>query len=101
MKDEPAEALNKTGGWVVTSVLLFWAGYVAITLVVGFATSGMIGSEVLQLTAWGLISSAGLLALPRFLMRIEKGPSTNLDLTLRPSSLRRFSIGVVVGVASF
>jgi membrane protease YdiL (CAAX protease family) len=101
MKDEPAEALNETGGRIVTSVLLFWVGYVAITLVVGFATSSMIGSEVLQLTAWGLISSAGLLALTRALMRVEKGPRTNLDLALRPSSLRRFSIGVVLGVASF
>ncbi len=101
MSDEPAEALNKTGRWVVTSVLLFWVGYLAVTLVVGFATSSTIGSEVWQLTAWGLASSGGLLALSLFLMRIEKGPRTNLDLAVRPSSLRRFSIGVFLGVASF
>jgi membrane protease YdiL (CAAX protease family) len=101
MKDEPAETLKKTGRWVITSVLLFWVGYLAVTLVVGFATSSTIGSEVWQLTAWGLASSGGLLALSLFLLRIEKGPRTNLDLAVRPSSLRRFSIGVLLGVASF
>jgi membrane protease YdiL (CAAX protease family) len=101
MKDEPAQAQSKTGGWIITSVLLFWVGYVAITLVAGFATSSTIGSEVWQLTAWGLASSGGLLALSLFLMRIEKGPRTNLDLAVSPSSLRRFSIGVFLGLASF
>ena len=101
MKDEPAEALNKTGGGIITSVLLFWVGYLAVTLLVGFATSITMGSELLQLTAWGLASSGGLIALSLFLMRIEKGPRTNLDLAVRPSSLRRFSFGVLLGVASF
>jgi len=87
--------------WVIASVLLFWVGYLVLTLAAGFATSSTIGSEVWQLTAWGLASSGGLLALSRFLLRIEKGPRTNLDLALRPSSLRRFSIGVLLGVASF
>ena len=82
MKDEPPEALNKGGGWVVTSVLLFWIGYLVITQFVGFVTSITMGSEVWHLIAWGFISSAGLIALTRFLMRIEKGPRTNLDPAL-------------------
>jgi len=101
MKDESAEAQSKTSGRVITSVLLFWVGYLAITLVVGFATMSTIGSEVWQLTAWGFISSAGLIALSRFLMRNEKGPRTNLDLAVIPSSVGRFSFGVLIGVASF
>lgn len=101
MTDEPAEAPNNTGRWVLTSVLWFWLGYVAITFVVGFATSIMIGSEVLRLTVWGLAASAGLLGLSRFLMRIEKGPRTSLDLALRPSSATRFGVGFLLGAASF
>ncbi|MBZ0113283.1 MAG: CPBP family intramembrane metalloprotease [Thermoanaerobaculia bacterium] len=101
MNDEAAEPLKMTGRWVVTSVLLFWVGYVLVTLVVGFATSSTIGNEVLQLTAWGLVSSAGLVVLSRFLVRIEKGSRTSLDLAVRPSSLRKFAIGVCLGVASF
>ena len=98
MKDESAEAQSKTSGRVITSVLLFWVGYLAITLVVGFATMSTIGSEVWQLTAWGFISSAGLIALSRFLMRNEKGPRTNLDLAVIPSSVGRFSFGVLIGL---
>jgi hypothetical protein len=74
MIDEPAEALNKSWARVISSVLLFWVGYVAIALLAGFATSSAIASKLWQLTAWGLLSSAGLLALPRILMRIEKEP---------------------------
>ena len=96
-----AEALKKTGVGVSASVLLFWVGYLAVTLVAGFATSSLIGSEVWQLTAWGLVSSGGLIALSLFLMRIEKGPRTQLGLALRPASLGRFSMGVLLGLASF
>ncbi len=101
MKDEPDKTLSKTARWIITSVLLFWVGYLAITLVVGFSTSITIGSEVWQITAWGFISSAGLIALSRFLMRIEKGPRTDLDLSVRPASIRRFSFGFLIGAASF
>jgi len=101
MKDKPTEALNQTWRWLVPSVLLFWIGYVAITLAVGIVTSITIGSEVWQLTAWGFISSAGLLTLSRLLMRIDKGPHTNSYLTLSTSSFSRFSIGVLLGAASF
>ena len=101
MSDEKAEAPNKTWRWVIISMLLFWVGYLAVTLVAGFATATTIGPEVWQLTAWGLAASGGLIALSLYLMRIEKGPRTDLDLALRPSSMRRFSIGVLLGVASF
>jgi hypothetical protein len=101
MKDEPAETPNKTGGWVITSVLLFWFGYVAITFVMGFTTTNTISSEVWQLTVWGFACSGGLIALSLFMVRSENGPRTDLDLALRPSSLSRFSIGVLLGVASF
>ncbi len=101
MNNKPAEALNKTGWWGIPSVLLFWGGYVAITLVVGFATASTIRTEVWQLTAWGFISSGGLLALSFFLLRIEKPPPTNLDLKVQTSSLRNFSLGLLLGVASF
>ena len=101
MKDGTAAAWDKAGRWVVASVLLFWVGYVAITLVVGFATSSLIAAEVWQLTAWGLISSAALIALSRLLMGVEKGPRTVLDLAPRLSSLRGFGVGVLLGVASF
>lgn len=101
MNDGQVKAVSKTGQGVITSVLLFWFGYVAITLVVGFATASTMSAEVWQLTAWGFISSGGLVALSRFRMRIEKQPRTTLDLTPRPSSLGRFSIGFLLGVGSF
>jgi membrane protease YdiL (CAAX protease family) len=101
MKYGPAKVLDNTWRWIVISVLLFWVGYLAIAVVVGFVTSVTIGSEVWQLTAWGFINSAGLIALSRFLMRIEKGRHTDLDLALRLSSLKRFSVGFLLGVASY
>lgn len=99
----PAEVLRKIASWTATSVLLFWVGYLAITVFMGFGTSITIRSEVWQLTAWGFASSAGLIALSRFLTRAEKGPRTSLglDLGLDPSSMGRFSIGFLVGAASF
>jgi membrane protease YdiL (CAAX protease family) len=101
MKDESAGAPSKTWAGVITSVVLFWVGYLAITLVVGLATRGTIGSGVWQLTAWGFISSAGLIALSRLMMRNGKDPRTNLDLAVRASSVGRFTFGVLIGVASF
>lgn len=101
MNDQTTGDSNRSTTRLGAYVLLFWVGYVAVTLVVGMATSIKIGSEVWQLTAWGFISCAGLLALSRFLMRIEKTPHTQLDLMVRVSSMSRFSIGVFLGVASF
>lgn len=86
---------------MIASVLLFWMGYLAITFVVGFATASTMGSEVWQLTAWGLISSAALIALSRFMMRSDPGPRTTRDRAPSPSSLGGFSFGVLLGVASF
>jgi len=101
MKDDPAAAPREGRDRVVASVLLFWVGYVAVTLVVGFVTSTAIPSEVWQLTAWGLISSALLVAMSRLFTRNEKGPRTDLDLAVHPGSLKRLSMGMFVGVASF
>ena len=101
MNNEHNDESNPRGLAVPGSVLLFWLGYVAIALVVGFATKTTIASEVWQHIAWGFITSAGLLAFTCFMMRIERGPRTKLDLAVRPSSLRRFSIGVLIGAASF
>lgn len=101
MSERKAEALNKSNRSVIATVSLFWVGYVAITLAVGFATASTMSSEVWQLTAWGFISSGALILLSRFLMRTRKGPSTKLGLALHPSSLSRFSLGVLLGAASF
>ena len=86
---------------VLTAVLLFWLGYVALTLILGFATSITIPSEVWQLTAWGFLSSAGLLVLPRLLEKRFDGRPASLDQAVRPSSLGRFGFGVLLGAASF
>ncbi len=101
MKREPPEDLKQTNRSVVTSLLLYWVGYVTIVLVAGFLTSLTIGSEVWQLTAWGLVSSLGLIFLARLLMRSEGGSSASLSLAVRSSSLRRFAFGVLLGAASF
>ncbi len=101
MINESSQALNKVSGLVFTSVLLFWCGYVAITLFVGFVTSSTISSEVLQLTIWGLTSSGGLLALTFLFRRIEGGSVTNLCLRVRASSLRNFLFGLLLGGVSF
>ncbi len=101
VKDEGAEEPNEGVVRIFTSVLLFWIGYVIVTLVVGFATSILIGSKVWQLTVWGFASSAGLLALSRFLLRVEKSPQANPNVALHPSSSGRLSIGLLIGMASF
>ncbi len=101
MSDASGEARDATIGRVLLAVLFFWVGYVAVTLVVGFVTSSTLRSEVLQLTTWGFVSSAGLVALSVFLLRREKEPRTRLDFLPRPSSLERFSLGVLLGIASF
>lgn len=101
MSDEPAAASRTSGRRAVTSVLLFWVGYVAITLAVGFATAKSISSEVWQLTAWGFISSAALIVLSRFMNRGEKNQGSTLDLATHASLLKRFSVGLLLGAASF
>ena len=98
--DEPTGVLNKAKGGVAF-VLLFWAGYVAISFAAGFASSSMIGSEVWQLTAWGFVSSLGLLALSRFLARIDRAPRANPGPPLGPAGLGRFAIGFLLGLASY
>ncbi len=95
------DAMNRSIRFAVPRVLLFWVGYLALTLLIGFLTSHGIGSEVWQLIAWGLLSSAGLLALSRWMQRSEKGLGTDLDDSSSPSSLRRFAFGVILGLASF
>ena len=101
MRGEPTGALDKARRWIVVSVLLFWVGYVVISFVVGFATASTIGSEVWQLTAWGFISSAGLLVLSRGLGRIDKAPHADHDPKPLSSGLGRFSVGFLLGLASF
>ena len=85
----------------VASLLQFWIGYVALALVAGFLTNVTIASEVWQHIAWGLITSLGLIYLTRRMMRSEGGSSAKLNLALCFASLRRFSFGVLLGVASF
>lgn len=101
MNDEAVEATNETGPRPLLPVLLFWAGYVVLTLAVGFATASTIRSEVWQLTVWGFASSAGLIALSRLFAKRGKGPRVSLDLSIRPASLSRFAIGFLVGLGSF
>lgn len=88
-------------GSVVRSVLLFWAGYVAITLAAGFGTSLAIGSMVWQHTAWGFLSSLGLLAFARSRMRNEAQSRPKLSSVTRSSTLKRFTFGLLIGMASF
>lgn len=91
----------KAGPRVITSVLIFWGGYVALTLVVGFATSTAIRSEVWQLIAWGLLSSAGLLVLSRFMMQRDAGSRTDMTPAHRLSSPVGLGLGLFIGVAAF
>jgi membrane protease YdiL (CAAX protease family) len=101
MQIEPSPAPDNRWNPVLVSLLVFWAGYLTLTVVVGFATANLISSEVWQLTAWGLISSVGLLALSRFLARTRPKPQAGIDLSFRASSLGRFSFGLILGAASF
>jgi len=101
MKNDPSEDQNNTGLGVISSVLLFLVGYEVVLLIVSFVTNITIRSEVWQLTAWGFISSVGLIALSKLLMRSEKAPSTKLDFAVSRSSWARFSIGLLVGMLCF
>ena len=86
---------------VTGSLLRFWIGYVAITLAVGFVTTMTIGSEVAQLAAWGFVSAAALLFLPRLLARTEPSAGAVLRSAARPRNLGRFALGLAIGGASF
>lgn len=83
------------------SVLLFWGGYVLITLFVGFVTSIFINSEVWQLTAWGFICSIGLIALSKIFLRFEKSKHTEFNFRLSTSGFRGLSMGFLIGAVSF
>jgi membrane protease YdiL (CAAX protease family) len=104
MNDEPLHTV-KTWKWTLTSVLLFWLGYLGVTFAVGFGTSLAIHSEVWQITAWGLIGTVGLIFLSRLMSRrqasTEQIPRTSDEFAIRPSSLNRFSFGFALGVVSF
>lgn len=95
---ESSEKNPNQGERHMTSVLIFWLGYVFITLAVGFATSMLISSEIWQLTAWGFISSAGLLALSLLLSRNQ---SSKPNFKPKPKSMRDFTLGLLLGVGSF
>lgn len=101
MTEANAEETIQVPGRVFTSVLLFWVGYLIITLVVGFATAMLITSEVWQLAAWGFVSSLGLLALPRLLGRLDPGAGRGADAAPRVFSLAPLTVGLLIGVASF
>lgn len=101
MNTETEQVVHKVRERAIAHVLLFWVGYVAITWSVGFATSTVIRTEVWQLTAWGFISSAGLLALSFWLRRRETSlahiPGHKVDRV----SMRNFLWGLLLGAASF
>ena len=97
MSGEPAQARPR----IIMSVLVFWVGYVALTLVVGFATSKAIHSEVWQLVAWGFLSSGCLLVLSRSLTPKREGLRTNITPSHRPSSSVGLSLGLLLGGAAF
>jgi len=82
-------------------VLLFWAMYTAITMAVGFVTSKTMGGGVWSHTLWGLLASCGVIVLTLFWGHREDKSAKDLGLELRLSSLTRFSIGVLIGLASF
>ncbi|KAA9132534.1 CPBP family intramembrane metalloprotease [Marinihelvus fidelis] len=90
---------NRTSG--LLPVLLFWAGYVAITLAVGFATALLIRSEVWQLTAWGFISSAGLIVLTRFFIKKDAPGGKDPGLAVSRAAWGNLSLGLLIGVVSF
>ena len=83
------------------AVLLFWLGYLAITLTVGAVTNLLIPSEVWQLTAWGFLSSALLILLSRWMSRQHPEDGRALHVDAPAASLRRFMLGVLLGAASY
>ena len=92
MDDTPRES--------VTSVGLFWAGYVALTLLVGFTTSQVIHSEVWQLITWGFLSSAGLVVLSRSMASRRDGARSNTPPPRR-SNAAGLLLGLAVGACAF
>ncbi|MDF1836737.1 MAG: type II CAAX endopeptidase family protein [Planctomycetota bacterium] len=91
---------KKSVGGVVASVLLFWVGYAVLSLLVGFLTSMGIQSKVWQLTAWGYISSLGLIALA-IKMGGWKGSDWRADYVPSLSSWKRLAVGLLVGAGAF
>jgi len=100
MDVELEESSSPTWKWLTASVFLFWAGYLAITLLVGFATSVVIAIDEWQLIAWGFLSSLSLLLLIRVMARV--GASAASDEGFVSSfNLRGLSAGFFIGTASF
>lgn len=81
-------------------ILLFWAGYLVITLAVGFITSLLIPSQVWQLTAWGFVSSVLLLALSRLLHRGSDDRDAPADAQ-SGFGLTALAVGLLIGMVSF
>ena len=97
MSNEPSD----TRARIILSVLVFWVGYVGLTLLVGFVTSTVIHSEVWQLVAWGFLSSAGLLFLSQFMTPKSERSRTNVTAPKQPSSLLGLFLGLLVGITAF
>ncbi len=85
----------------LAKVLLFWCGYVATTLLVGFVTSSAIKTEVWQLTAWGAISSLGLLGLTAIFVRFDSPSERITGPKSEASSACNFTLGLLLGALSF
>ena len=92
---------NDSSRSAISAVLFFWAGYLAITLAIGFITNKLISHEVIQLTVWGFVSSLGLIALTRFMARNGDRNRPGWFDAFRPSSLGKFTFGFLLGAASF
>lgn len=91
---------QNSGFPAIGAVALFWLGYVAITLAVGFLTASLIGQETWQLTAWGLLSSVCLIALTLLFIRRGAVPVT-VELGASYRGLLQLALGLLLGAISF
>ncbi len=98
---EDGEPRGEAPGRVILSVGLFWVGYLAVTLGVGFVTSLFVPTELWRLIAWGFGSSLLLLALPRVLRRVDGGPASSASVVAPASSLAKFGVGLLIGAVSY
>lgn len=101
MADDGGKAREEARMRAVSAVLIFWIGYVAVIVSVGFATTTALGAGLPQLIVWGFASSILLLALGRFVRRTEGTVPTDRASRSPGAGLGLFVLGLLLGAGSF
>ncbi len=92
---------DQKGMGVVSSVAFFWFAYVALTLGIGFLSRWLVDDPVWAHIVWTMLAGAGVFAVTKFMVRIEKGPRTSVNLGITAGGMGMLAVGYLLGFAAF